>query len=164
MKRMWIVFGVIVVAIYLVALSYILAPDEDSLNLPLKSLRLDDGLRTELNQKIKEAAESDRGILLYYSLVSCPPCRALEEGVFAKPEWQAFAKEKLIIRKHKFPLLGEEPPRQEVIEFQLFAQLDSEGAYPFLAVLRSDGTFVSKMSGYGREGPEYYIEWIERNL
>lgn len=164
MKRTWVIFGVVVVAIYLVTLSYVLAPDEDSLNLPLKSLRLDESLRSELSQKVKEAADSDRVILLYYSLVSCPPCRALEEGVFSNPAWKEFAKEKLIVRKHTFPILGEDPARQEVIEFQLFAQLDGDGGYPFLAVLRSDGTFVSKMSGYGAEGPDYYIEWIRRSL
>ncbi|MBG87056.1 MAG: hypothetical protein CMO80_09180 [Verrucomicrobiales bacterium] len=161
--RFWIVFGTMVVLAYAYAISVIFAPAEERVNRSLDSYELDAGFKAMLQTKVSEAEQSDRAVLLYYSMVGCSPCRALQDNVFASEEWKAFAKKKLVFRKHIFPLFTDKPSPEQMPDLQFFMQLDEELAYPLLAVVSAEGVVTSLMSGYGGENADYYIDWVKRN-
>ena len=93
----------------------------------------------------------------------CKPCIMYEQEVFAKPEFTAYAKDKLVLVHFDFPRLKKNqlPAAQQKMNDAAAAQLNREGDFPLAVVLAPDGRVLAK-TGYIAGGPAAFEAYLKK--
>jgi protein disulfide-isomerase len=91
----------------------------------------------------------------------CGWCRRLEADVFAKPEFKAYAAQRLVLVKVDFPQKKRLPEAEVAQNARLKRQYGIQG-YPTIIVVDPTGRKVAELKGYVRGGPTAVIAAIEK--
>jgi len=86
-----------------------------------------------------------------------------EQEVFAKPEFMAYAKDKLVLAHFDFPRLKKNqlPAAQQKMNDAAAAQLNREGDFPLAVVISPEGKVLAK-TGYIAGGPAAFEAYLKK--
>jgi len=91
----------------------------------------------------------------------CPPCIQLKKEIFASAEFKNYAAQNFVLVEVDFPR-GKQQAPELVTQNQQLAEKFGVGGYPFIVLLRSDGTRLGERVGYDvGETPATFIAWLE---
>ena len=120
-----------------------------------------EGWMTDFEKAKKKAMNENKTLLLDFSGSDwCSWCIKLDEEVFQKDVWKAYAKEHLVQVLIDFP--REKSEQSEALQRQnneLAKQYTVRG-FPTVLLLNQEGTLIEK-TGYKRGGAESYINHIK---
>lgn len=122
------------------------------------------GWLTNLDAAKAAAKAANRPILAVFSGSDwCKPCIMYEQEVFAKPEFAAYAKDKLVLAHFDFPRLKKNqlPAAQQKTNDAAAAQLNREGDFPLAVVLSPEGKVLAK-TGYIAGGPAAFEAYLKK--
>ena len=122
------------------------------------------GWLTDLAAAQAAAKAANRPILAVFSGSDwCKPCIMYEQEVFAKPEFMAYAKDKLVLAHFDFPRLKKNqlPAAQQKTNDAAAAQLNREGDFPLAVVIAPDGKVLAK-TGYIAGGPAAFEAYLKK--
>jgi protein disulfide-isomerase len=91
----------------------------------------------------------------------CGWCRRLEADVFSKPEFKAYAAQRLLLVKVDFPHKKRLPEAEVAQNARLQRQFGIQG-YPTIIVVDPAGRKVVELKGYVRGGPKAVIAAVEK--
>lgn len=86
----------------------------------------------------------------------CGWCKKLHKEVFATKEWEAFAKENLVLVELDFPSGKKQTAELKKANEALKGRYKADG-FPTIVVLNSDGKEVWRQVGYMPGGPSAWI-------
>ena len=120
-----------------------------------------EGWMTDFEKAKKKAMNENKTLLIDFSGSDwCSWCIKLDEEVFQKDIWKAYAKEHLVQVLIDFP--REKSEQSEALQRQnneLAKQYTVRG-FPTVLLLNQEGTLIEK-TGYKRGGAESYINHIK---
>ena len=120
-----------------------------------------EGWMTDFEKAKKKAMNENKNIIIDFSGSDwCSWCIKLDEEVFQKDEWKAYAKEHLVQVLIDFP--REKSEQSEALQKQnneLAKQYTVRG-FPTVLLLNQEGQLIDK-TGYQRGGAENYIKHIK---
>ena len=122
------------------------------------------GWLTDLSAAQALAKSSNRPILAIFSGSDwCKPCIMYEQEVFAKPEFVAYAKDKLVLAHFDFPRQKRNQPTaaQMKLNEAAAAQLNREGDFPLAVIIAPDGKVLAK-TGYIAGGPVAFEAYLKK--
>ena len=122
------------------------------------------GWLTDLDAAKAAAKTANRPILAVFSGSDwCKPCIMYEQEVFAKPEFMAYAKDKLVLAHFDFPRLKKNqlPAAQQKTNDAAAAQLNREGDFPLAVVISPEGKVLAK-TGYIAGGPAAFEAYLKK--
>ena len=122
------------------------------------------GWLTDLDAAKAAAKAANRPILAVFSGSDwCKPCIMYEQEVFAKPEFMAYAKDKLVLAHFDFPRMKKNqlPAAQQKMNDTAAAQLNREGDFPLAVVIAPDGKVLAK-TGYIAGGPAAFEAYLKK--
>ena len=95
----------------------------------------------------------------------CKPCIIYEQEVFAKPEFVAFAKDRLILAHFDFPRQKKNQPTDAQLKLNetAAAKLNREGDFPLAVIIAPDGKVLAK-TGYIAGGPDAFQSYLKKIL
>jgi thiol-disulfide isomerase/thioredoxin len=129
---------------------------------PVQSLEAA-GWLADLGAAQAEAKATNRPILAVFSGSDwCKPCIMYEQEVFAKPEFAAYAKDKLVLAHFDFPRQKRNQPTAAQLKLNeaAAAQLNREGDFPLAVVLSPEGKVLAK-TGYIAGGPAAFEAYLK---
>jgi thioredoxin-related protein len=109
--------------------------------------------------KKRASAEKKPMLLDFTGSDWCGWCIKLKKEVFDTPEFQQYAKEKLILVEVDFPRSKQLPKKEKEQNEQLSKEYQVRG-FPTIILLSSKGTKVAQ-TGYQEGGPGKYIEHLK---
>ncbi len=130
---------------------------------PVEDVAAADGWLTDFKEAQKQARETGRPMLLDFTGSDwCGWCIRLDEEVFSKPEFTAYAEEALVLVKLDFP--QDIPQSRELIRQNeaLMEQYGVEG-FPTIILVDADGEVLAE-TGYRRGGAEAYVKHLKELL
>ncbi|MCE5327614.1 MAG: thioredoxin family protein [Planctomycetaceae bacterium] len=117
----------------------------------------------DFEQAKAAAAASGKPMLLDFTGSDwCGWCIKLDNEVFSKPAFEAYAKENLILVKLDFPRSKEPPAAIKAQNDSLARQYGIEG-FPTILLIAPDGRVIAQ-TGYKSGGAESYIEHLKKLL
>ena len=122
------------------------------------------GWLTDLDAAKAAAKAANRPILAVFSGSDwCKPCIMYEQEVFSKPEFTAYAKDKLVLAHFDFPRMKKNqlPAAQQKMNEAAAAQLNREGDFPLAVVIAPDGKVLAK-TGYIAGGPAAFEAYLKK--
>ena len=122
------------------------------------------GWLTNLGTAQALAKATNRPIVAVFSGSDwCKPCIMYEQEVFAKPEFAAFAKDKLVLAHFDFPRQKRNQPTAAQLKLNeaAAAQLNREGDFPLAVVIAPDGRVLAK-TGYIAGGPAAFEAYLKQ--
>jgi len=122
------------------------------------------GWLTDLSAAQALAKSSNRPILAVFSGSDwCKPCIMYEQEVFAKPEFAAYAKDKLVLAHFDFPRQKRNQPTAAQLKLNeaAAAQLNREGDFPLAVIIAPDGKVLAK-TGYITGGPVAFEAYLKK--
>ena len=125
-------------------------------------LRAADGnWQTDPEKALASAKGTKRLVLMDFTGSDwCSWCIKLNKEVFSQPEFQAFAKDNLVLVELDFPRAkpqsAEDKSRNEALAKKFGVQ-----GFPTVVILNSDGKLVGQL-GYMKGGPQAFIEALKR--
>ena len=122
------------------------------------------GWLLDLSAAQAQAKATNRPILAVFSGSDwCKPCIMYEQEVFAKPEFMAYAKDKLVLAHFDFPRLKKNQPSAAQLKLNEAAasQLNHEGDYPLAVVVSPEGKVLAK-TGYIAGGPAAFEAYLKK--
>jgi thiol-disulfide isomerase/thioredoxin len=122
------------------------------------------GWLTDLGVAQAKAKATNRPILAVFSGSDwCKPCIMYEQEVFAKPEFTAFAKDKLVLAHFDFPRMKKNQPTAAQLKLNeaAAAQLNREGDFPLAVLIAPDGKVLAK-TGYIAGGPTAFEAYLKK--
>ncbi len=115
---------------------------------------------TNYDDALALAAKQDRMVLLDFTGSDwCPPCMKLHEDIFEKPEFAAFAKEKLVPVMLDFPRSKKLDPAVKQQNEDLAKKYGVSG-FPTLILLTPQGKEIERKVGYFPGGPAAFAQWV----
>jgi len=115
---------------------------------------------TDIAVAKKRAKDEKKPMLLDFTGSDwCGWCMKLKKEVFDTPEFQKYAKEKLVLMEVDFPH-GKKLSKEETEQNEKLAQEYNVGGFPTIILLSSKGAKVGQ-TGYQDGGPEKYIEHLK---
>ena len=123
-----------------------------------------EGWVSDLGAAQAQAKATNRPILAVFSGSDwCKPCIMYEQEVFAKPEFAAYAKDKLVLAHFDFPRLkrNQPTPAQLKLNEAAAAQLNREGDFPLAVVISPEGKVLAK-TGYIAGGPAAFEAYLKK--
>ena len=86
-----------------------------------------------------------------------------DKEVFAKPEFTAYAKDKLVLAHFDFPRLKKNQPTAAQLKLNeaAAAQLNHEGDFPLAVLIAPDGKVLAK-TGYIAGGPAAFEAYLKK--
>ncbi len=128
---------------------------------PVHSLFAKEGWRTDFKQAQAEAKAQKKYLLADFTGSDwCAYCIKLEREVFSQPEFEAYAKENLILVEIDFPRRKEQPAAEKLQNQQLAQELGIQG-YPTVVVFDPAGKPVGAL-GYAPGGPQPFLDAIKK--
>ena len=122
------------------------------------------GWLTDLDAAKAAAKAANRPVLAVFSGSDwCKPCIMYEQEVFAKPEFMAYAKDKLVLAHFDFPRLKKNqlPAAQQKTNDAAAAQLNREGDFPLAVIISPEGKVLAK-TGYIAGGPAAFEAYLKK--
>lgn len=122
------------------------------------------GWLTDLGAAQALAKTTNRPILAVFSGSDwCKPCIMYQQEVFAKPEFTAYAKDKLVLAHFDFPRQKRNQPTaaQLTLNEAAAAQLNREGDFPLAVIIAPDGKVLAK-TGYIAGGPAAFEAYLKK--
>ena len=122
------------------------------------------GWIADLGAAQAQAKAANRPILAVFSGSDwCKPCIMYEQEVFAKPEFMAYAKDKLVLAHFDFPRQKRNQPSAAQLKLNeaAAAQLNKEGDFPLAVVIAPDGKVLAK-TGYIAGGPAAFEAYLKK--
>lgn len=122
------------------------------------------GWLTDFDAAKAAAKTANRPILAVFSGSDwCKPCIMYEQEVFAKPEFVAYAKNKLVLAHFDFPRLKKNQPSAAQLKLNeaAAAQLNREGDFPLAVIISPDGKVLAK-TGYITGGPAAFEAYLKK--
>ncbi|MBU6120796.1 thioredoxin family protein [Hymenobacter siberiensis] len=119
---------------------------------------------SDLGAAQAQAKATNRPILAVFSGSDwCKPCIMYEQEVFAKPEFMAYAKDKLVLAHFDFPRMKKNQPTAAQLKLNeaAAAQLNKEGDFPLAVVIAPDGKVLAK-TGYIAGGPAAFEAYLKK--
>lgn len=114
---------------------------------------------TDFEKAKQLAGEQDRPILADFSGSDwCGWCIKLDNEVFSKQEFRAFAKDNLVLFLADFPSKSKQPDEVKAQNEELAKQYNVRG-FPTVLLLNENGKVLAR-TGYRRGGPEPYVEHL----
>jgi thioredoxin-related protein len=110
----------------------------------------------------KQAKQEQKNILLVFSGSDwCAPCIKLDDQVWQTAEFKNHAKEKLVLLKADFPKRKKNllPQVQQDKNNALAEKYNSNGYFPFVVLLTSNGEVINEL-GYKNLSASEYINAI----
>ncbi len=127
------------------------------------SMRAADGWLTDPEQALATAKGTKKLVLLDFTGSDwCGWCIRLNKEVFSQPEFQAFAKENLVLVELDFPRRKPQPAAERARNEALAQKFKVEG-YPTIVVLDGNGKKVGEL-GYMEGGPAAFIAALKKLL
>ena len=111
-----------------------------------------------------QAKATNRPILAVFSGSDwCKPCIIYEQEVFAKPEFTAYAKDKLVLAHFDFPRQKRNMPTATQVKLNeaAAAQLNREGDFPLAVIISPEGKVLAK-TGYIAGGPAAFEAYLKK--
>ena len=133
---------------------------------PPHTLDAASGWLADLGAAQAQAKATNRPILAVFSGSDwCKPCIVYEQEVFAKPEFAAYAKDKLVLAHFDFPRQKRNQPTAAQLKLNeaAKAQLNREGDFPLAVVVAPDGKVLAK-TGYIAGGPAAFEAYLKTVL
>lgn len=118
----------------------------------------------DLDAAKAQAKATNRPILAVFSGSDwCKPCVVYEQEVFAKPEFLAYAQDKLVLAHFDFPRQKRNQPAAAQLKLNetAAAQLNREGDFPLAVVLSPGGRVLAK-TGYIAGGPAAFQAYLQQ--
>ncbi|UOQ99090.1 thioredoxin family protein [Hymenobacter sp. 5317J-9] len=122
------------------------------------------GWLADLGAAQAQANATNRPILAVFSGSDwCKPCIMYEQEVFAKPEFAAYAKDKLVLAHFDFPRQKRNQPSAAQLKLNeaAAAQLNREGEFPLAVVISPEGKVLAK-TGYIAGGPTAFEAYLKK--
>ena len=122
------------------------------------------GWLMDLDAAKTAAKATNRPILAVFSGSDwCKPCIMYEQEVFAKPEFMAYAKDKLVLVHFDFPRLKKNrlTAAQQKTNDAAAAQLNQAGDFPLAVVISPEGKVLAK-TGYIAGGPAAFATYLKK--
>lgn len=115
---------------------------------------------TDLAQAKKVAAEKKLPILVDFSGSDwCGWCKKLDQEVFSKEEFKAYAKDNLVLMLADFPAEKEQTEQLKKQNAELAATYNVKG-FPTIIILDTEGKVLGQ-TGYRPGGPGKYVEHLK---
>ncbi|MGY3088969.1 thiol-disulfide isomerase/thioredoxin [Hymenobacter sp. UYAg731] len=122
------------------------------------------GWISDLGAAQAQAKATNRPIVAVFSGSDwCKPCIMYEQEVFAKPEFTAYAKDKLVLAHFDFPRMKKNQPTAAQLKLNeaAAAQLNKEGDFPLAVIIAPDGQVLAK-TGYIAGGPAAFEAYLKK--
>jgi len=112
----------------------------------------------------QKAAQENKTIMIVFSGSDwCIPCMHLEKEILNKPDFESFAKKKLVMLNADFPLKNKNKKLISKLEQKnnaiLFKKYNLKGIFPLVVLLNSNGKFIAD-TGYKKMTPIQYANYI----
>lgn len=115
---------------------------------------------TDYRAALAQAKEENRQVFLFFTGSDwCGWCKRLDAEVLSTPEFQAYAKKKLILVKLDFPRRTPQSSQVKQQNQRLQEQYQIEG-YPSIVVLNSRGKTIGQL-GYQPGGPKPFVDQLK---
>lgn len=112
---------------------------------------------------LKQAKEQKKPLFMFFTGSDwCGWCKKLQAEVLNQSEFQAYAKDKLVMLEVDFPRAKEQDKKVKDQNQALQTQYAIEG-YPTVVLLDSEGKEKGKL-GYMQGGPKAFIAELEKTL
>jgi protein disulfide-isomerase len=119
------------------------------------------GWLTDYKQAQEEAKTNKKLVLMNFTGSDwCGWCIRLDREVFTKPEFQEYAKNKLVLLEIDFPRMKKLSPEEKSQNEQLAQKFRIQG-FPTIVVLDGEGRMVGEL-GYTPGGPSAFIAELEK--
>lgn len=120
--------------------------------------------QTDYEQALAAAKETKKCVLLDFTGSDwCPPCIEMNKVVFSQPAFQSYAQKNLILVEIDYPSRKKLPENIMKQNERLKRQYRIDGkGFPTVILLSPDGKILGELQGYGGEGPEEIIAWVEK--
>ena len=131
---------------------------------PTAAAEMPTGWLTDLDAAKAAAKAANRPMLAVFSGSDwCKPCIMYEQEVFAKPEFMAYAKDKLVLAHFDFPRLKKNQPAAAQLKLNeaAAAQLNREGDFPLAVIISPEGKVLAK-TGYIAGGPATFEAYLKK--
>lgn len=122
------------------------------------------GWLTDFDAAKAAAKAANRPILAVFSGSDwCKPCIMYEQEVFAKPDFMAYAKDKLVLAHFDFPRMKKNQPSAAQLKLNeaAAAQLNREGDFPLAVIISPEGKVLAK-TGYITGGPAAFEAYLKK--
>ena len=113
-----------------------------------------------VDEALKIAQKENKTVLVNFTGSDwCVWCKRLNDEVFSKDEFAAYAEKNLVLVKIDFPREKEQTPETRYYNQQIAEQYRVEG-YPTIVLLRKDGSELG-VTGYQEGGAASYIQHLK---
>ncbi|GAB3291230.1 hypothetical protein GCM10027511_04220 [Hymenobacter humi] len=122
------------------------------------------GWLSDLSAAKAQAKATNRPIVAVFSGSDwCKPCIMYEQEVFSKPEFAAFAKDRLVLAHFDFPRQKRNQPTAAQLKLNEAAagQLNREGDFPLAVIISPEGKVLAK-TGYIAGGPAAFEAYLKK--
>lgn len=118
---------------------------------------------TDYDQAMTVAKESDLPVLINFSGSDwCIWCQKLEEEVFDREEFKAYAEENLVLLNLDFPRKSTQSEEVQAANQALAERFGIRG-FPTVILLNSKGEIIGQ-TGYQEGGPKLYIDHLKQMI
>ena len=120
--------------------------------------------QTDYEESLATAKAARKCVLIDFTGSDwCPPCIALKETAFSKPDFQNYAEKNLVLVVIDYPRRKTLPHKIAQQNERLKEQygIDRSG-FPTVVLLDPDGKVLDRLEGYSGEGPTEIIAWVEK--
>ena len=119
---------------------------------------------TDYPNALEQARQEKKVVLLDFTGSDwCAGCMQLKKDVFSTKEFEAFAKENLVLVEVDFPIKKKISEEQKAANQKLEEQFAVEG-YPTVVLVDPSGKKLGMEEGYLGNGPKAYIKRLEEIL
>ncbi len=118
---------------------------------------------SQLEKAVEIAKEENKLIFMNFSGSDwCRACMVLKQSILETPEFESFAKEKLILIDVDFPRKKKNRLSKEQTKYNesLAEKYNHDGQFPTIIILDSDLNIIAK-TGYKRLSPTQYVNHIK---
>lgn len=122
------------------------------------------GWLTDLGAAQAQARATHRPVVAVFSGSDwCKPCIMYEQEVFSKPEFSAYAKDRLVLAHFDFPRQKRNQPTAAQLKLNeaAAAQLNHEGDFPLAVIISPEGKILAK-TGFIAGGPAAFEAYLKK--
>lgn len=117
--------------------------------------------KADYDAALKQAAAENKYVLVSISgLEWCGWCKALENEVFSKPEFVAYAKENLVCVLLDFNYSGKASDKAFAKQHEALLKRYRVQGFPTILILNPRGNAIER-TGYQRGGAMAYVEYLK---
>jgi thioredoxin-related protein len=117
---------------------------------------------TDYRKAQEEAKANNRFLLLDFTGSDwCDPCKKLDKEILSQSQFRDYARDNLVLLEVDFPRAKQQSVELKKQNQELAQQYQVEG-FPTIVILNADGQKLWQYEGYFVDGPEAFIEQLEK--